>query len=375
MADTERTSPEALLSSSAGLILRQEVPCNLETPVAELRSFVTPNDRFYVRNHFAAPRLDIGGFRLTIDGAVRNPLALGYDAVRAMPCTTRLATIECAGNSRSFLDRRAAGVQWSLGAVGTAEWTGVSLAHLLAEAGLMDEACDIVVEGADRGLVGGEPAPRQPIAYARSLPRGKALAPEVLVAYQMNGRDLPLDHGYPLRLVVPGHYGMASVKWLTRIHAVNQPFQGYWQTTDYAYWDLQAGHPVRRPLGTMKPKSIIIEPALHEAVVAGRICRITGSAWTGESSVVQVLVSTDGGRTWREASFIDPAQPYVWRRWALDWQVPEAPGPAILMSRAVDDRGETQPDEHDGARFGSYVINHCLKHEVVIATPQNSGDQ
>jgi len=136
--------------------------------------------------------------------------------------------------------------QWELGAVGNAEWTGVPLRTLLERAGLEDDACEVVLEGADRGTPTEEPIPPGPISYARSVPPEKAVQPEVLIAYQMNGCDLSRDHGYPVRAIVPGHYGMASVKWLTRILAVQEPFQGYWQTSDYGYWESLDGKPVRR---------------------------------------------------------------------------------------------------------------------------------
>ena len=141
-----------------------------------------------------------------------------------MPCETRVATLECAGNSRVFLVPQVQGAQWELGAVSNAQWTGVPLSTLLHRAGLAEDACEIALEGADRGMPKEEPLPPGPISYVWSLPRAKAMRPEVLIAYQMNGRDLPRDHGFPVRAIVPGHYGMASVKWLTRIEAVREPF-------------------------------------------------------------------------------------------------------------------------------------------------------
>ena len=238
-----------LQTYSAGLIIRQKEPTNLETPFDQLDSYLTPTRLFYIRSHFPAPKLDMANYRLRINGAVRNPLSLSYEQLRDMPSQTHVATLECAGNSRVFLIPQVSGAQWELGAVGNAEWTGVPLRDLLERAGLEAEACEVVLEGADRGTPKEEPIPPGPVAYARSLPRVKALAPEVLIAYRMNGDDLPLDHGYPVRAVVPGNYGMASVKWLTHIQAVRMPFQGYWQTSDYGYWDYLDGKPVRRPLG------------------------------------------------------------------------------------------------------------------------------
>jgi DMSO/TMAO reductase YedYZ molybdopterin-dependent catalytic subunit len=149
------------------------------------------------------------------------------------------------------------GAQWELGAVSNAEWTGVPLRALLERAGLSEDACEIVLEGADCGTPKEEPVPPEPISYTWSLPRAKAIQPDVLIAYQMNGRDLSPDHGFPVRAIVPGYYGMASVKWLTGIRVVREPFHGYWQRSDYAYWALMEGNPVRRALGkcSLNPKS------------------------------------------------------------------------------------------------------------------------
>src|SRR3954466_2985182 len=228
---------------SAGLTIRQKEPKNLEAPFDRVESYLTPTELFYIRSHFPIPILDRACYRLRVDGAVSSPFALSYEELCTMPSETRVATLECAGNSRVFLVPQVQGAQWELGAVSNAEWTGVPLRALLERAVVQDDACEIVLEGADRGTPKEEPAPPGPISYARSLPREKALQREVLIAYQMNGRDLPWD---PVRAIVPGHYGMASVKWLTHVQAVREPFRGYWQTSDYGYWDYLDGKPVRR---------------------------------------------------------------------------------------------------------------------------------
>jgi DMSO/TMAO reductase YedYZ molybdopterin-dependent catalytic subunit len=218
--------------SSAGLIIRQKEPKNLEAPFDRIDSYLTPTELFYIRSHFPTPTLDRASYQLRIDGAVRRPFTLSYDELRSMPSETRIATLECAGNSRVFLVPQVQGAQWELGAVSNAEWTGVPLRALLERAHLAEDACEIVLEGADRGTPKEEPVPPEPISYAWSLPRAKAICPDVLIAHQMNGRDLPRDHGFPARAIVPGHYGMASVKWLTHIQAVREPFHGYWLTSD-----------------------------------------------------------------------------------------------------------------------------------------------
>src|SRR5438128_12182517 len=172
-----------------------------------------------------------------------------------MPSATRIATLECAGNGRVFLVPQVRGAQWELGAVGNAEWTGVPLRALLERAGFEEGACEVVLEGADRGTPTEEPIPPGPISYARGVPREKAVQPEVLIAYQMNGRDLSRDHGYPVRAIVPGHYGMASVKWVTMIRAVREPVRGYWQTSGYGDWGGLEGKPIRSGLGETQGES------------------------------------------------------------------------------------------------------------------------
>jgi DMSO/TMAO reductase YedYZ molybdopterin-dependent catalytic subunit len=357
--------------SSSGLIIRQKEPNNLETPFDEIDSFLTPTELFYIRSHFPAPKLELGTYQLRIDGAVRNPFYLSYQELRDMPSETRVAILECAGNSRVFLVPQADGAQWELGAVGNAEWTGVPLAALLERAGMEEDACEIVLEGADHGTPKEPPVPPVPISYARSLPRDKAIQREVLIAYKMNGRDLPPDHGYPVRAIVPGHYGMASVKWLTRIHAVQEPFHGYWQTSDYAYWDYPDARPVRRALGEMKLKSEIARPRVYETLAGNQVCTVFGAAWAGETEVSEIAVSTDGGRSWAEAEFLDPAQRHAWRRWKFDWLTPKQPGKYTLLARAKDANGGVQPDKHD-QNYGSYAITHPLPIEVLVDNPTDT---
>jgi DMSO/TMAO reductase YedYZ molybdopterin-dependent catalytic subunit len=358
-------------STSAGLIIRQKEPNNLETPFDELDSFLTPMELFYIRSHFPTPKLEIASYQLHVDGAVRNPFSLSYNELRDMPSETRVATLECAGNSRVFLVPQAEGAQWELGAVGNAEWTGVPLGALLERAGMEENACEVVLEGADQGTPKEPPIPPGPISYARSLPRDKAIQREVLIAYQMNGRDLPRDHGYPVRAIVPGHYGMASVKWLTRIHAVREPFRGYWQTSDYGYWDHLDGKPVRRALAEMKLKSEIARPRVYETLGANQVYTIFGAAWAGETEVTEIAVSTDGGQTWAKAEFLDPAQRHAWRRWKFDWLTPKKLGQYTLLARAKGADGSVQPDNHD-QNYGSYVINHPLPIEVFVHDPSGT---
>ena len=288
---------------------------------------------------------------------------MSLEELRSLPSATLCATLECAGNGRIFLVPQLKGAQWQLGAVSTAEWTGVPLATLLDRAKLHPDARELIFEGADHGIPREEPIPPGEIPYARSLALEDA--GNVLIAYAMNGSPLSRDHGCPLRAIVPGHYGMASVKWLSRISAVTEPFRGYFQTSDYAYWDEVEGNAVRVPLGRMPLKSSIARPRTRESVIAGRTCRIFGAAWGGDAPIARVEVSTGNGATWSTASMLDDHRPFVWRRWEFPWQVPDAPGFGVLQSRAIDVNGNCQPLDHD-KHFGSYAIHHTVPIEVSI---------
>jgi DMSO/TMAO reductase YedYZ molybdopterin-dependent catalytic subunit len=348
-----------------GLIIRQKDPNNLEMPFDQLDDFITPAELFYIRSHFPTPQIDPVTYRLAIEGAVRGKLSLSYADIRALPSRTCIATLECAGNGRVFLSPPVSGAQWQLGAVGNAEWTGVPLSVVMERVGLADDVCEIVLEGADRGIAKEEPKPPGPISYARSIPRTRAMESDVLIAYQMNGRDLTPDHGYPLRAIVPGHYGMASVKWLTSIAAITQPFQGYWQTSDYAYWDDSAGTPIRRPLAEMKLKSQIARPRVYEILEPNRPYTVFGVAWAGDTDVTEIWISLDGGASWVQGDFLDPINRHAWRRWKYDWITPARPGRYTLLARARGADLRDQPDGHN-PDFGSYVIDHPLPIEVFI---------
>src|SRR5258708_23187246 len=366
--DNEIRNPAGSAAHPAGLIIRQKDPNNLEMPFDQVGEFITPTELFYIRSHFPAPELDSASYRLSVRGAVRRELSVSYSEIRGLPSRTCVATLECAGNSRVFLVPPAPGAQWELGAVGNAAWTGVPLSLLLERAGLADEVCELVLEGADRGVPKEEPKPPGAISYARSIPRIRAMERDVLLAYAMNGQDLTRDHGYPLRGVVPGHYGMASVKWLTNITAVTQPFQGYWQTSDYAYWDVSTGTPVRRPLAEMKLKAQIARPRVYETLKPGRNYTIFGAAWAGDIPVTEIWVSRDGGASWVQGDFLDPISRHSWRRWKYDWVTPRQAGRHTLLARAKGADERLQPDRHD-PNFGSYVIDHPLPIEVFVAAP------
>ena len=276
-------------NSFPGLIVRERDPENLEFPFSALNSTLTPNEHFFVRSHFPVPHIELADWTLKIEGLVERPIELNYEELMRRPGRTVTMVMECAGNSRIFLSPKVGGLQWELGAVGNAEWTGVPLVEVLREAGVKPGAVEVVLEGADIGEIKKEPLSPGKISYARSLPLAKALSPDVLLAWQMNGEPLTPAHGFPLRAVVSGWYGMASVKWLTRILVTDQEFRGYFQTADYTFWDRRDGLPMQLlPVGEIEVKAEIARPVRHEIIPAGSVYRIHGSAWTGESEITKV---------------------------------------------------------------------------------------
>lgn len=345
-----------------GLIVRNSEPRNLEFPVSALRDAITPTEHFFVRSHFAVPAVDSKSWKLKVDGVVKSSLELSLDDLQRMASRSSIVTIECAGNGRVSLTPSVPGLQWGQGAVGNAEWTGVPLSAILEKAGIRDTAVEVILEGADKGQVNLDPKSPGPITYARSVPIKKAS--EVLLAYKMNGETLTPAHGYPLRAVVAGWYGMASVKWLTKITVTDRPFQGFWQSLDYSYFVRRDGMPTLIPVTIMQPKAIIAQPGLNEAISAGKPYRLFGAAWAGEQAVGKVDVSTDGGKSWSAAKLLDGPKPMQWVRWEYIWAKPTI-GPASLVARATDAAGNTQPATRDLDRR-SYMINHLIPIDVTV---------
>jgi DMSO/TMAO reductase YedYZ molybdopterin-dependent catalytic subunit len=345
------------------MITREKEPPNLEMPFSALDGFVTPNERFYVRCHFPIPKINEGDWRLKVEGKVARPFEVTMDDLRQMPAHRITATLECAGNSRVFLVPKVKGVQWELGAVGNAEWTGISLRELLQRAEIANEAREIILEGADNGTIAEPPRPAGKINFARSIPLEKAMD-DVLLAFAMNGEPLSAAHGFPLRAVVPGWYGMASIKWLQRIIATDQSFNGYYQSIDYAFWRRGDGGPALIPLTEMQVKAEIAHPENNELIRANENYLVKGAAWTADAEVAKVEVTFDGGKSWDEAALRGDSIENAWRLWEFEWQTP-APGNYILMARAADSRGRIQPLERD-ANGGTYMINHCLPIEVEV---------
>jgi DMSO/TMAO reductase YedYZ molybdopterin-dependent catalytic subunit len=328
-------------ASTSDLVVVSPSPFNAETRLEAVVGPITPSGRHYVRNHFAVPAHD---GMLHVDGTVAHPLDIPVIDLLDRATTTRTVTLECAGNGRRTLHPPVPGEQWNLGAVGTAEWGGILLAAILAEAEPLPETVEFVFRGADGGFVG---AAGREMAFERSLPPSE-LADALLVT-TMNGTPLPANHGAPIRLLVPGRYGMTSVKWLSRITAVAEPFRGFFQADRYVIDG--------RPLGPIAPRAVISEPADGAVLAAGRAAEIRGYAWSGAAPIVRVDVSTDGGGSWREATLGIDVGPVAWRPWSVSWAAPAA-GDYDLVAVATDASGGKQPLEQVWNTLG-YMNNQA----------------
>ena len=331
-------------------------------PLETLRDPITPVGLHYLLIHFDIPEVDMQAWRLRIGGVVERPLELTLDELRARPKQTHAVTLECAGNGRALLSPRAVSQPWLSEAVGTAAWTGTPLAPLLEEAGLLPDALEVVFTGIDRGVQGGVEH-----AYERSLPVAEALRGDVLLAYAVNGRPLPPQHGFPLRLIVPGWYGMTHVKWLAAVTVVAEPFQG-WQQAE-AYTLRQSEEDAGTPVTRMLPRALLAPPGIPDFMSRSRYlaagpCLLTGRAWSGWGPVERVEVSVDGGREWVDATLDEPLADYAWRGWRHSWDA--RPGEHELCCRATDAAGNVQPLEAPW-NLGGYCNNAIQRVRVTVS--------
>ena len=334
-------------------------------PPSALQENIVPNDLFYVRNHWKdCPEIDVNAYRLKVDGQVERELSLSLDDLKALPQKRFQVTFECCGNSPvpEYYTKslRISSVMEQIkghGIMGNAEWAGVSLRDVLELAGVKDNAVEVMFQGADHGPdeVVGDPAE---VTYERSLPMAKALHPDTLLAYEMNGEPLPLMHGRPLRLLVSGWYGMNSVKWLVGIHVLDHEFKGFYMTERYMTQN-EPGSPIPYTYYTkLKVKSIITNPVPGEIIpVTGY--QLAGAAWSGEQEIVKVEFSEDGGESWVPVDTLHPRIGYSWNRWEHWWQ-PPAEGKYTIMCRATNNLGDTQPMEFpnkwDGRGYGNNMV-------------------
>ncbi|QGU95916.1 molybdopterin-dependent oxidoreductase [Clostridium bovifaecis] len=336
-------------------------PENQETPIHHIKRWVTPRKYVYRRNHFSYPTLTPNFFLLSVEGKVKHPLIFNFNTLLSMPSTTAAMVLECSGNKRSYFDPKVYGEQWKDGAISQGIWKGVPLRHLLTLAGLESSVKEVVFEGHDYG-------PRTDLegifSYARSLPLDKALHPDTLIAYELNGKPIPFKHGYPLRLIVPQWYGMASVKWLKRITVIDHEFRGPFQAIDYVYYPHKEDNSEKRPVTNIHVNSTIQQPMPYQLLDTGTH-KISGIAYSGEGKIQEVKLSFDGGKTWDSANLKEPYNsPYSWTFWDYTWKVNEK-GEYIIMSRAKDSKGNIQPLKAEWNRRGyGYNAIYAIKVKV-----------
>jgi len=335
---------------------------NHAMPLEALRWAITPPGLHYLLIHYDVPLVDPAEWRLEIGGAVERPLRLGLDELRSRPAVELAATMECAGNGRALLEPRPLSQPWLMEAVGTARWRGVPLAALLEEAAPTAAAVDVLFAGLDRGV---EAEIEQ--RYERSLPLAEALEADAVVAYEMNGAPIPPQHGFPVRLVVPGWYGMTNVKWLAEIALLTEPYAGYQVATAYRFRrsEDEEGRAVTR----MRPRSLMVPPGVPDFYTRARIVeagavRLEGRAWSGCAPIGQVEVSVDGGTHWTNAELTHELEgPWAWCGWTFGWDA--SPGEHVLCCRATDETGDVQPLEPEW-NLGGYENNAVQRIPVLV---------
>lgn len=330
-------------------------PPNYESRLDQVAGWITPNDLHFVRSQHIAPPIDPDTYRLRVEGdAVGKPIELSLAELKALPSRSQINWLECAGNSRVQYERvqgkpvDPAQLPWGQGAVSNAEWTGVSLSHVLDLADISPDAVDVMPEGLDDGKI------------ARPMPMDIARRPQTLLAYAMNGDPLPPDNGFPVRAVVPGWIGTNSIKWVGRIVVSKQPIKVKWNTASYA---LHGPDYPDDPALTFQPiKSVVALP--WEAKLAAGPQTVRGFAWSPYGRIAKVEYSFDGGATWAAADLLDPNQPMAWVRWEMRWDA--NPGSYEIVTRATDEHGNSQPDAVKWNSLG-YVYNAVVSHPVTVA--------
>jgi sulfite oxidase len=319
------------------MIVRSPRPEDLEMPLDGFTEWITPIDRFFVRCHTYTPKVNFSEWNLKIDGVVERPMTLTMDDLKKLPRVELVGVLECAGNGRRFYEPRLPGAQWAFGSVGNGRWAGVRLRDVLQKTGIKSSATQILFDGAD------VPLGKMP-DFQRTITTTKALHPDTLLAYEMNGQTLPVQHGFPLRVIAPGWAGDSWVKWLQHIEVLDHEFEGFWVKSAYRH----PTHPVPPgtavdqaemvPVTDLNVKSVIATPSTWAKPGA---VRVQGTAWSNTSPIAKVEVSTDGGQSWKSARLIGKPTKYGWRIWQHDWKATE--GTYTLKSRATNMAGQTQP--------------------------------
>jgi sulfite dehydrogenase (cytochrome) subunit A len=362
-------STEAFPEKSRDLLLHTDRPPNLETRLHRLVDELTPNDAFFVRWHLQQlpTTVDVEAFRLGVGGHVAHPLSLSIEQLRKLPAVELVAVNQCSGNGRAAFGPRVPGVQWAQGAMGNARWKGVRLKDLLEKAGVRSGAVDVVFGGLDRSPVASVPD------FEKSLSIDLARGSDVMVAYSMNGAELPMLNGFPLRLVVPGWYSTYWVKALDSIQVTSKPFDGYWMAKAYRVpknddATEQKGALAKEtvPISRMNVRSFLVSPAADAELPPGTTIELGGVAFDGGSGIRRVEVSTDDGASYRDAVLGGDLGKYSWRRWKSMWTPPSA-GVHTIRVRATSSSGETQPNESTRWNRSGYMRNAVERVSVRVA--------
>jgi DMSO/TMAO reductase YedYZ molybdopterin-dependent catalytic subunit len=341
------------------LITKKLHPENQESPIHFLRSWATPSKYFYRRNHFPYPDLSQTSLWLQLGGQVSNPTFIHYNELLAMPAKSLIVPLECAGNKRSRFTPKVYGEQWEEGAISQGKWTGIPLRDVLKKAGVLQAAKEVVFEGADFGK---KEDIDEIIPFKRSLPLEKAMHPDTLIAYQYNDQFLSYKHGYPLRLIVPNWYAMASVKWLRKIEVISGSFEGPFQTNDYVYYPRKKDDIGKKPVTLLNVNSTIQQPLDYSILDTGTH-KIEGIAWSGDGKITDVQLSFDKGETWVKAQ-VSESRHYSWVNWTYEWKA-DREGEYIIYSKATDSVGRSQPIKAFWNRKG-YGYNAISKIHVKI---------
>ncbi len=347
---------------SPRMIVHSRKPEDYEMPLEGFLQAITPIDLFYVRSHHYTPQVDEEAFTLKVNGEVGTALTLSMRELKRMPRVELVGVMECAGNGRGFYSPRVPGLQWTYGSVGNARWAGVRLADVLKKAGIKSSAKHILFDGAD------VPVGTMP-KFQRTVPVAKALDPDTMLAFEMNGQPLPQSHGAPLRAVIPGWGGDCWVKWLTGITVLDKEFDGFFMKTGYRHpgKGVTPGSAVdpaqMKPVESVRVKSVIATPRDNIIMPQGQ-SRIAGAAWSGEVPLAKVEVSTDGGRSWNAARLTSSNGRWGWQTWDYSWGA--TPGSYKIMARATDANGYSQPAEQEWNPSG-YLWNvmQTVRAEVV----------
>lgn len=355
-----------ITAATQGVIINSAKPKDYEMTLDGFKDWITPVEHFYIRNHHYVPDVKLSDWSLKVDGNVANALTLSLDDLRKLPRVTQIAVVECAGNGRTFYQPRLPGMQWKYGGVANGKWTGVRLIDVLKKAGAKDSTREILFDGED------VPIGKMP-KFQRTVPLRKAYDPDTILAFELNGKPIPMDHGFPLRLIVPGWAGDSWVKWVRHIEVLDHEFDGFWMKTAYRH----PPNPV--PPGTAVPpdqmvpvtdlpiKSVIATPG-GNWIPPGRT-KISGAAWSNGAAITGVDVSTDGGKTWQPSKLGRDRAKYAWRLWSMDWK-PSAEGSYMLLARAKDDAGNVQPLQQQWNPSG-YLWNVATPKEVIVSRTEH----